>query len=47
MVVGLGIEHGSHVLVDRLTATIRKQGSTRLCGASLKMVENAARLAVA
>lgn len=44
--VGLAIEHGSPVLADHLKASIRKHGSARLTTASLKMVEDAARLAV-
>jgi GNAT superfamily N-acetyltransferase len=44
--VALAIEHGSPVLADHLKASIRKHGSARLTAASLKMVEDAARLAV-
>ncbi|MBN3808544.1 site-specific integrase [Paraburkholderia sp. Ac-20347] len=45
--VALAIEHGSPVLADHLKASIRKHGSAKLTAASLKMVEDAARLAVA
>ncbi len=44
--VDMAIEHGSPVLADHLKASIRKHGSARLTAASLKMVEDAARLAV-
>ncbi|MCX5544687.1 site-specific integrase [Paraburkholderia sp. CNPSo 3076] len=45
--VDLAIEHGSPVLADHLKASIKKHGSARLTAGSLKMVEEAARLAVA
>ncbi|WP_430233312.1 phage integrase family protein [Paraburkholderia tropica] len=45
--VAMAIEHGSPVLADHLKASIRKHGSARLTAATLKMVEEAARLAVA
>jgi integrase len=45
--VKLAIEHGSSVLADHLRASIKRHGSARLAAESLKMVEAAARLAVA
>ncbi|WGS55121.1 site-specific integrase (plasmid) [Paraburkholderia sp. D15] len=45
--VDLAIQHGSPVLADHLKASTRKHGSARLSAISLKMVEEAARLAVA
>ncbi|ASL48911.1 Tyrosine recombinase XerC (plasmid) [Burkholderia sp. AD24] len=45
--VELAIQHGSPVLADHLKASTRKHGSARLSAISLKMVEEAARLAVA
>ncbi|MBB3261282.1 site-specific integrase [Paraburkholderia sp. WP4_3_2] len=44
--VDMAIEYGSPVLADHLKASIKKHGSARLTAASLKMVEEAARLAV-
>lgn len=45
--VQLAILHGSPVLADHLRASIAKHGSARLASASLQMVEQASRLAVA
>ncbi|ONC30060.1 integrase [Burkholderia pseudomallei] len=45
--VELAIEHGSSVLADHLRASTRKHGSARLTAVTLKMVEQAAELAVA
>lgn len=45
--VELAIEHGSTVLADHLKASVRRHGSARLTAVSLKMVEEAAKLAVA
>ncbi|CAE6820893.1 Tyrosine recombinase XerC [Paraburkholderia aspalathi] len=45
--VQLAILHGSPVLADHLRASIAKHGSARLARASLQMVEQASRLAVA
>jgi len=45
--VSLAIEHGSPVLADHLKASARAHGSARLTAVSLKMVEQAAALAVA
>ncbi|QGZ66956.1 phage integrase family protein [Paraburkholderia acidisoli] len=45
--VELAIDHGSPVLADHLKASIRRHGSARLTAVSLKMVEDAARLAAA
>ncbi|MFM0091663.1 site-specific integrase [Paraburkholderia sediminicola] len=45
--VELAIEHGSPVLADHLKASARAHGSARLTSISLKMVEEAASLAVA
>ncbi|RAR48268.1 site-specific recombinase XerD [Paraburkholderia unamae] len=42
----LAIGHGSSVLADHLTASIRQHGSGRLTAGSLKLVEEAALLAV-
>lgn len=44
--VELAIEYGSPVLTDHLKASIRKHGSARLTAASLKIVEDAALMAV-
>ncbi|WP_186170287.1 site-specific integrase [Burkholderia gladioli] len=45
--VDLALEHGSSVLAEHLKASARKHGSARLSAVSLKMVEQAAQLAVA
>jgi hypothetical protein len=45
--VALAIEHGSPVLADHLKQSARRHGSARLTAVSLKMVEQAASLAVA
>ncbi|MGF6915858.1 phage integrase family protein [Paraburkholderia sp. 40] len=45
--VDLAIEHGSPVLADHLKASARAHGSARLTAVTLKMVEQAAALAVA
>ncbi|MDQ7982453.1 site-specific integrase [Paraburkholderia sp. SARCC-3016] len=45
--VDLAIEHGSPVLADHLKQSARRHGSARLTAISLKMVEQAAGLAVA
>ncbi|MFM0617473.1 phage integrase family protein [Paraburkholderia nemoris] len=45
--VELAIQHGSPVLAEHLKASTKKHGSARLSAISLKMVEEAARLAVA
>ncbi|EUC20764.1 site-specific integrase [Paraburkholderia hospita] len=45
--VHLAILHGSPVLADHLRASIAKHGSARLARASLQMVEQASKLAVA
>lgn len=45
--VDLAIEHGSPALADHLKASARAHGSARLTSVSLKMVEQAAALAVA
>jgi integrase len=45
--VELAIEHGSSVLADHLRASTRKHGSARLTAVTLKMVEQAAELAIA
>ncbi|MFC0403120.1 site-specific integrase [Paraburkholderia rhizosphaerae] len=45
--VDLAIEHGSPVLADHLKQSARRHGSARLTAVSLKMVEQAAGLAVA
>jgi integrase len=45
--VELAIEHGSTVLAEHLKASIRRHGSARLTSVSLKMVEEAAKLAAA
>jgi integrase len=45
--VGLAIEHGSPVLADHLKQSARRHGSARLTAVSLKMVEQAASLAIA
>ncbi|MFP3588494.1 site-specific integrase [Paraburkholderia sp. SIMBA_055] len=45
--VDLAIEHGSPVLADHLKASARAHGSARLTSVTLKMVEQAAALAVA
>ncbi|MBU6486195.1 MAG: site-specific integrase [Burkholderiales bacterium] len=45
--VALAIEHGSSVLADHLKASTKKHGSARLTAVTLKMVEEAAGLAVA
>jgi hypothetical protein len=41
------LEHGSPVLVDHLKTSIRRHGSAGLTTVSLKMVEQAAQLAIA
>ncbi|WP_321944875.1 phage integrase family protein [Burkholderia cenocepacia] len=45
--VALALEYGSPVLADHLKASARKHGSAKLAAVSLKMVEQAAQLAVA
>ncbi|MBB5510643.1 site-specific integrase [Paraburkholderia atlantica] len=45
--VDLAIEHGSSVLADHLKSSARAHGSARLTAVTLKMVEQAATLAVA
>jgi site-specific recombinase XerD len=45
--VKLAIEHGSSVLADHLKTSIRRHGSARLTAVSLKMVEQAAQIAIA
>lgn len=45
--VDVAIEHGSPVLADHLKASIRRHGSASVTAGVLKMVEEAARLAVA
>ncbi len=45
--VQLAILHGSPVLADHLRASIAKHGSARLASASLQMVQQASKLAVA
>lgn len=45
--VQLAILHGSPVLADHLRASIAKHGSARLARASLQMVEQASKLAIA
>lgn len=45
--VALALEHGSPVLAEHLKASAKKHGSARLAAVSLKMVEQAAQLAVA
>ncbi|CAG4914412.1 phage integrase family protein [Paraburkholderia gardini] len=45
--VKLAIEHGSPVLADHLKSSARKHGSAKLTAVSLKMVEEASKLAAA
>lgn len=45
--VALALEYGSPVLAEHLKASAKKHGSARLAAVSLKMVEQAAQLAVA
>ncbi|WP_133118015.1 site-specific integrase [Burkholderia ubonensis] len=45
--VALALEHGSPVLAEHLKASAKKHGSVKLAAVSLKMVEQAAQLAVA
>ncbi|KVK87724.1 integrase [Burkholderia ubonensis] len=45
--VALALEHGSPVLAEHLKASAKKHGSAKLTAVSLKMVEQAAQLAVA
>lgn len=45
--VELAIEHGSPVLAEHLRTSARKHGSARLTAVTLKMVEQAAELAIA
>src|SRR5580698_4256139 len=45
--VALAIEHGSPVLASHLKGSLRKHGSAKLTAVTLKMVEDAAKLAVA
>ncbi|MGF6637436.1 phage integrase family protein, partial [Paraburkholderia sp. MM6662-R1] len=45
--VSLAVEHGSPVLADHLKASAKAHGSARLTAVTLKMVEQAATLAVA
>ncbi|WP_175719053.1 phage integrase family protein [Burkholderia anthina] len=45
--VALTLEDGSPVLAEHLKASVRKHGSAKLAAVSLKMVEQAAQLAVA
>jgi hypothetical protein len=45
--VQLALLHGSSVLADHLKASIRQHGSAKLTAVTLRMVEQAAQLAVA
>ncbi|MEN8517886.1 phage integrase family protein [Burkholderia sp. RS02] len=45
--VALALEHGSPVLAEHLKTSAKKHGSAKLAAVSLKMVEQAAQLAVA